>query len=660
MIFHVSIALTALTGALALLVAIPVDSSSIVSAQGQGTYGHLTGYIRVVVGELPEPAATTGQPQTPLPRLTPRVGVRSTAHATQGPVARGLDGAELEVRAATPPGVSLTRQFEGLDDNDNVAVVGFSGTPPDPQLAVGPDHVVEFVNVIGRIFNKSGDDIQTFSLSQFFSVPPGHDDFDPRIIYDALSGRWFASYVSLFDSPAGTDTSLLHLAASQTSDPTGAWNVYSEGFTDVFPDYPGIGVTDDKFTISVNLFDIDEEFSTGEQTIVVEKADVMAGVSDPATFFFAIDPNRFTVRPVHSLSALSDQYLATFDSFSFTTLTIIRVTGTPAAGNVAEAEATDLTVAFQDSPPPSVTAGSGSIDSGDFRLLEAIWRGGSLWASASAVCTPPGDTSTRSCAHLMEVDTGTNSIVQDIMFGEANQYYSWPAIRTDSSSNLFVSLTRTNSSIFAEAVVGGRQASDPANTISGSTLLRAGEIVHQTGRWGDYLGAAVDPSSASCVWVVGQYAKDTGGPDTSLGYWGTFIAATSYAADPSSGCNPNVDTDGDGIPDEADNCPAWPNPSQDLPAWPIPNDDPDCDGFTTAVESFVTTLPFNSCGTNAWPPDFNDDERVTIADVLALKAPFGSQTGDPNYDQRPDLNADGRITIPDVLALKPFFGLACA
>ena len=656
MIFHVSIVLTALTGALALLVAIPVDSPSIVSAQGQGTYGHLTGHTRVVVAELSEPAAATGQPQTPLPRLTPDVGVRSTAHATQSPEANALGSAEPGLEATAPPALSLTGQFEGLDDNDNV----FSGTPPDPQLAVGPDHIVEFVNVVGRIFDKSGTALQTFALANFFGVPPGHDDFDPKIIYDALSQRWFASYVSLFDSPVGTDTSLLHLAVSGTSDPTGAWNLYSESFTDVFPDYPGIGVTDDKFTISVNLFDIDEEFSTGEQTIVVEKADVLAGVSDPATFLFPVNANRFTVRPAHSLSAISDQYLATFDFSSFTTLTLIRITGTPAAGNVTEAEATALSVAFQDSPPPSVTAGSGSIDSGDFRVLEAIWRGGRLWASASAVCTPPGDTSNRSCAHLMEVDTGTNSIVQDIMFGEANQYYSWPAIRTDSSSNLYVSLTHTSPSIFAEAVVVGRQASDAPNTISGSTLLRAGEIVHETGRWGDYLGAAVDPSSDSCVWVVGQYAKDTGGIDTSFGYWGTFIAGTSYAADPSSECNPSVDTDGDGIPDEADNCPAWPNSSQDLPAWPVPEDDPDCDGFTTVVEDFVGTDPLILCGVAAWPPDSTDDGTVSIADVLALKPAFNSQTGDANYERRLDLNADGKISIPDVLALKPFFGLACA
>ena len=89
------------------------------------------------------------------------------------------------------------------------------------------------------------------------------------------------------------------------------------------------------------------------------------------------------------------------------------------------------------------------------------------------------------------------------------------------------------------------------------------------------------------------------------------------------------------------------------------NPDTDGDGFKDGVEVFVGTLPTVGCGAGAWPPDFNDDERVTIADVLALKPAFGSQAGDPNYDQRLDLTADGRITISDVLALKPVFGQSC-
>ena len=158
--------------------------------------------------------------------------------------------------------------------------------------------------------------------------------------------------------------------------------------------------------------------------------------------------------------------------------------------------------------------------------------------------------------NIYACDSG-NHCVQRITKGGAFSTYStgpseeplrfpnYPAF--DSSGNLYVSMTHTNTSIFAEARIAGRLATDPPNTMSGSWLLREGEVAKSSGRWGDYLGAAVDPSDPSCVWVVGQYAKDTAVFD-----WGTYIGATSY----DGGCaTPKVghpgDTDGDGCSGDA-------------------------------------------------------------------------------------------------------------
>ena len=123
------------------------------------------------------------------------------------------------------------------------------------------------------------------------------------------------------------------------------------------------------------------------------------------------------------------------------------------------------------------------------------------------------------------MDTGSQALVNDILFGAPGEYFSWPAIRTDRDNNLHVSLTHTTPSIWAEARVAGRLATDPPNTMSGSTLLRAGEVLHDSGRWGDYLGAAVDPVDPCQVWVVGEYAKDT----SASGWdWGTYIGKLQY------------------------------------------------------------------------------------------------------------------------------------
>lgn len=47
-------------------------------------------------------------------------------------------------------------------------------------------------------------------------------------------------------------------------------------------------------------------------------------------------------------------------------------------------------------PPPC-------IESGDFRLLEAVWRDSRLWLAASAGCRPGSDDTVQSCLHLIGV-----------------------------------------------------------------------------------------------------------------------------------------------------------------------------------------------------------------------------------------------------------------
>ena len=533
-----------------------VASPRTASAAAEDTDSSLRGPRVVVVRKLSAlPAGRILQEEpVPIPRRLAPAGFRTGTGLREPARANAVDPATRQAPQPRAAPTLSSFSFEGLDNSDNVSVVGFSLTPPDPQLAVGPNHVFEMINVIGRVFDRGGSVVQTFSIASFFGVPAGYKDTDPKIIYDALSDRWFASYVSFIDNASGSDEGLLHLAISQTDDPTGAWNVYDVTFGDVFPDYAGLGLTDDKVTLSANVFDIDGPPGVnpgcspfggycGEQTIVFEKSDLLAGVpaGSVGMFLFPRNTSRFTVRPAHSLTSVSDQYLTTWNESVTNELTVIRITGTPAGGDVTEASATNVATLDQDDPPPSLTAGAGDcdlqfqgnlgpppcVDSGDFRMLEAIWRDNSLWSAASAACIPPGDGTVRSCAHLVEVETvGAPSLVQDIMFGALGEYFSWPAIRTDSSGNLYVSLTHTSASIFAEARVAGRQAGDAPNTMSGSILLRAGDVVHTSGRWGDYLGAAVDPANPSCVWLVGQYAKSTGGPN-----WGTYIGATSYSGD---------------------------------------------------------------------------------------------------------------------------------
>jgi hypothetical protein len=89
--------------------------------------------------------------------------------------------------------------------------------------------------------------------------------------------------------------------------------------------------------------------------------------------------------------------------------------------------------------------------------------------------------------------------------------------------------------------------------------------------------------------------------------------------------------------------------------WPSPAGDDDCDGFTNAQELFVGTDPERACGVNAWPPDFNNDQRVGLDDLLKYAPVFNSFAPEPPYNVRYDLNGDNKINISDVLMMAPFF-----
>lgn len=95
--------------------------------------------------------------------------------------------------------------------------------------------------------------------------------------------------------------------------------------------------------------------------------------------------------------------------------------------------------------------------------------------------------------------------------------------------------------------------------------------------------------------------------------------------------------------------------------WSVPPGDFDCDGFTDFEEGFMGTETLLACGTNAWPPDFNDDEEVNILDIVWLTPPhFNKCDPDPFYDPRRDFNADGCVNILDIVRMTPpMFGASC-
>jgi len=465
-----------------------------------------------------------------LPRVGPRVPVhrempflvpdlqelRDTKAQHSAARTQPAPTASATVTAAGLTTPSTTTGFIGLRRSESGGWI-----PPDTQVAVGFDHVVEAVNLEGRIWSKTRDLVRTFDLNSFFQTSAQLSD--PKIRFDAASQRWFIAVISYNTSfTAGA----WRLAVSTSPDPTSTFLRYTAATSKSAPDFPALGINDDKVVLTANAFRGNSFLGT--EFLVIKKADLVSG-SSAASSYFPPPQGLFTIQPAQSLSStcsgsVCTLYMAAVAYNSATSIRVWSVTGVPGVG----AGPTVSTVNFSllsplTSPPDAKQLGTSTlIQTNDNRLLDAAYRDGKLWVSAGSACTPSGDTSTRACLRLIQFATSSGiSKSQDFDFGQTGLYYYYPAISIDGGGNLISVFSGSSAGLFAGVYASGRRSTDVANSFQSPVLIKDGENSYTpfANRWGDYSGAAMDPSNSGIVWVAGEYARIEGGSE-----WGTWIA----------------------------------------------------------------------------------------------------------------------------------------
>jgi hypothetical protein len=399
------------------------------------------------------------------------------------------------------------------------------------------------VNLAGIIYTKAGAVAKaTFGLDSFFGVPASSLS-DPQVSYDASSGRWFASII---DIPGAR----VVFAVSTSNDPTGTFNLYSVADTGNLPDQPVTGTNDDKYVISVNDFNSAGTRFLGVHYWVLNKSELVAGA---ATIHFATttpNPNMFSLHPAQHLSSSTTFYMVTdctgtcvpSATSQTNTETVISITGLPPAA--VTASTSSFSIATSVIGPNAAQPGtSTTLTTNDNRVESVAWESNSLWASWNDACVPSGDSSTRTCLRLVQATTSgaTATKAQDFDFAASGQYYFYPAV-TSFQGQVAVSFGRSSSSIFPSAMATGRASTDPLNTLQAPAVIKAGTTVDTSTRYGDYFGAATDPTptSSSTFWVAGEYRADSTFQNwnTVIGQIGSFSASGTF--DYSVSLNPTV------------------------------------------------------------------------------------------------------------------------
>ena len=485
---------------------------------GQGSMGKAS--ERTASGTVPRMASpfTAGASAVPGSGPTPRAPVTVPG--------------EADVTANPPinhPGFGGMSRSSGPDTN---------GEPPDPYLAVGPEHVMQVVNSSFRTMNRQGTPVEVGSLAGFIDTFPfpelaNAQWFDPRLIYDSLHGRWLltADGFDCIPEPPSTTygNGYVFFATSDTTDPTGAWTGTYIWYPDYFADFTAPGTSTDKMAFTANLFDMilsascpGEDSYIGADILVVDWADWLDGNANYALDAVSTDDTVVTPRVAVQVPATTSRLHGVIEvagdgpgpDVGYFSITGTAVAQTVIADIFFDVTTTGVISEFRVPPAPNQPGPDPIADAVDERPTDAIWQNNLLTFVSTYPCTPSGDVTERDCVRVSQLNTtgvsvsNDPSLAQDFLIAENGKDSYMGGVGMAGDGTLHVVWTRSSATAgdFPSSYAAYQLPTDAANEISPEELLKAGTGVYTGARWGDYVGVAQDPIVPSAVWQGNQYS----------------------------------------------------------------------------------------------------------------------------------------------------------
>jgi uncharacterized repeat protein (TIGR01451 family) len=485
---------------------------------------------------------------------------------------------------ALMPAPNLT--FEAQRDADNFP---FLVEPPDPNIDVGPNNVVQMVNITLAVYDKKGNiqygpaNINT--LWQNFGVGTGDPATpvcaasnigDPIVQYDQLADRWMLSQFAFAGAAAFQPVGPYYecIAVSQTGDPLGAYNRYEFKISDTkFDDYPHFGVWPDAYYMSINQFDETQSFAfAGPGAVAFERDKMLAGQSARMVYFdlssslgpkfggqLPSDLDGATLPPAGApnIFAEADDDVGGFpsdrlDLFKFHVDWANTASSTfsgPSAVAVAPFDSVfPCTDADGDGVPRNCIPEKGGpgLDAISDRILHRLaYRniGGHetlLINHTVDVNDVEGHAGIR-WYELRQTSAAPWSIFQQGTYAPDARHRWMGSIAMDKAGDIAVGFSISSATTYPSIAYAGRLASDPPGVLAqGEAMMFAGtgsEDAAGGGRWGDYSSLVLDPGNGCTFWYTNEYYEATGSFD-----WHTRIGSFTFPGCLGNGADLGVTT----------------------------------------------------------------------------------------------------------------------
>ena len=411
-------------------------------------------------------------------------------------------------------------------DFDGIGSQGFS--PSDVNLAIGPNHIVQTVNVRLAVFNKSGALLSgPTNLTTFFG-PLGGDcaagGSDPIVNYDRLADRWVVSQIGIAVGGASFSECV---AVSKTADPTGVYTLYAYSFGTNVNDYPKMGVwptaSNAAYLISYNIFADGASFA-GANLCGFDRTKMLAGNATPAQLC-VLTPNTeagYLPSDLDGPTPPADHtpgLFLTWQNNNPGQLLLRKLALNFTNISVGLSNAVAINVANS-----SLACGNGgtcvpqkgttqTLDTlGDRLMYRMAFR---KFADHERVVVNHAVANGSQVAfRWYEIldPSGAVTVNQQGTFAPDTTSRWMASAAMDKVNNIAVGYSASSATINPAIRFTGRAPGDPAGTLQSEASMLEGSGSQTTGlsRWGDYTALQVDPSDDCTFWYTNQYQKVNG------------------------------------------------------------------------------------------------------------------------------------------------------
>jgi hypothetical protein len=392
--------------------------------------------------------------------------------------------------------------------------IGHTGwNPPDPDVAVGPDHVVAVVNSSIAIFNKETGEKLLQSTGDFWfqntdPPPPSYFIFDPKVAYDPNPGRFIILFLCTDDV---SEASFL-VSVSQTSDAMGDWYSYNLDATvngdapaNTWPDYPGLGFDyDEAVYLTSNMWIFDGGFIHSKVRILDKDSLYTGGTlnwNDIWEIRYHNYSPAFTVKPACTYSDADGEFLLSNIWYGGNFTTYWKITDPNGFPELTIMPKVNIPT-YSPPPNPVQQGGPPTLTTVGPMTQEVVYRNGMVYTAFAQ--TWNWGSGTVAAVRMLGIDTVSSTAEVDYVYGADGVHYFFPAIYADPQDRIHAVFSRSSESEY----IGIHYVEDFENDPR-SKLLKAGEAHHSGSsptRWGDYGGLSPDPEDQNQVWFMHEYA----------------------------------------------------------------------------------------------------------------------------------------------------------